>query len=386
MRTAAVVGTGLIGTSIALALTHKGVRVYLQDADESAARTAESLGAGVCRPPEGTVDLAVLAVPPGRIGAVLAEKQACGLARGYTDVASVKAGPQAEVDGSGADPALFIGGHPMAGRERSGPLAACATLFKDRPWVLTPSAATDRETVNRALELVSLCGALPVLMQAERHDRAVAVVSHAPHVVASLMAARLVGIEDDAARLAGQGLRDVIRIAGGDPRLWSDILAANAGAVADVLGELAEDLTTTVAALRGLASADPDDRALGDQLVSELLCRGTEGRACVPDKHSAVLPVCSPVRVLIGDQPGELARLLAAASELGVNIEDMTIDHSPGSPSGLVELTVTAASAVQMARRLRADGWNVQRVPAAPGEGFPEPLPVPDPHPAATAA
>ncbi|MFE9120566.1 prephenate dehydrogenase [Streptomyces sp. NPDC007172] len=386
MRTAAVVGTGLIGTSVALALTRRGVRVHLLDADESAARTAESLGAGVCRMPDGTVDLAVLAVPPGRVGRVLADKQACGLARSYTDVSSVQAGPQAEVVACGADPARFIGGHPMAGRERSGPLAACATLFEDRPWVLTPCPATNRETLNRALELVALCGATPVLMEAPAHDRAVAVVSHAPHVVAALMAARLIGIEDDASRLAGQGLRDVVRIAGGDPRLWTDILAANAGAVADVLAELADDLSTTVVALRALTSADPADRALGDRLVSGLLARGVEGRAGLPGKHSDVLPVCVPVRVLIGDQPGELARLLAATSELGVNIEDMSIDHSPGSPSGLVELAVTATSATHLAQRLRADGWNVQRVPAVLGDRSTAPVPAPDPETAATAA
>ncbi|MEU0032156.1 prephenate dehydrogenase [Streptomyces sp. NPDC006335] len=362
MRTAAVVGTGLIGTSIALALTRHGVTVYLADADESAVRTAAALGAGVVGTPPVPADIAVLAVPPARIGAVLAEQQARLLARSYTDVASVKGGPEREVAGCGVDPSVFIGGHPMAGRERSGPLAACATLFEERTWVLSPSPHTRRETLNKALELVALCGAIPVLMDSEAHDRAVAVVSHAPHVVAALVAARLQHLSADAVQLAGQGLRDVTRIAEGDVTLWGDILEANAMAVADVLAELAEDLDVTVAALRGLAACNADERAQGTTLLADLLGRGLAGRGAIAGKHSAGDLTCVPVRVLIGDQPGELARLLGAASELGVNIEDMSIDHSPGKPSGLVELMVAPTAALGMAQQLKACGWRVQRV------------------------
>ncbi|MFJ3928318.1 prephenate dehydrogenase [Streptomyces sp. NPDC090022] len=380
MRSAAVVGTGLIGTSVALALGRRGVAVHLLDENESAARTAAALGAGVVGAPDHPVDLAVLAVPPAHVGAVLAAQQARGLARAYTDVASVKTEPELSVAATGADASTFIGGHPMAGRERSGPLAACATLFEGRSWVLTPTAATTRETLNMALMMVALCGAVPVVMDSGTHDRAVARVSHTPHVVSSLLAARLQHVPEDASRLAGQGLRDMTRIAGGDPRLWSDILEANATAVADVLTELAEDLEVTVAALRGLATGDADERAQGTTLLADLLDRGVTGRDRIPGKHGHPAPACTPVRVLIGDQPGELARLLASAADLGVNIEDMTIDHSPGEESGLVELMVSRASAHSMAGRLREAGWRVQRLhdpagPAAPSEP-PAPVPV----------
>ncbi|WP_280717130.1 prephenate dehydrogenase [Kitasatospora sp. MAP5-34] len=363
MRTAAVVGTGLIGTSVALALARRGIVVHLLDTDESAVRTASSMGAGVVGRCKEPVDMAVLAVPPARIGVVLAAEQANGLARSYTDVASVKAEPEWDVLQRAVDPTSYIGGHPMAGRERSGPLAACATLFEGRSWVLTPSPTTSRETLNRALELVALCGSVPVLMDSGAHDRAVALVSHTPHVVSALMAARLQHAPDEASQLAGQGLRDVTRIAGGDPRLWGDILEANAGAVADVLGELAEDLTVMVAALRGLATEDADERAQGMTLVADLLDRGNKGRDRIPGKHGTGKPVCIPVRVLIGDQPGELARLLAAAAELEVNVEDMTIDHSPGSVSGLAELMVAPAAAVRTVQWLQEHGWTVQRIP-----------------------
>ncbi|WP_223778393.1 prephenate dehydrogenase/arogenate dehydrogenase family protein [Streptomyces sp. 135] len=191
MRTMTVIGTGLIGTSIALAVSGRGVRVFLSDRDPAAARTAAALGAGLARDPGETVDLAVIAVPPSHVGAVLTEAQERGLARAYTDVASVKAGPEQAALRRAPDPARYVGGHPLAGRERSGPLAARAELFRDRNWVLTPSRLTSDEAFERALELVALCAAVPVVMRSQDHDAAVAVTSHVPHLMASLMAARL---------------------------------------------------------------------------------------------------------------------------------------------------------------------------------------------------
>lgn len=369
ISTAAVVGTGLIGTSAALALAAKGVRVHLLDLDESAARTAAALGAGEVGRPAEPVDLALLAVPPGSVGEVLAVQQSRKLARSYMDVASVKAGPVRDVTALG-DPSSYIGGHPMAGRELSGPLAATATLFEGRSWVLTPTTDTTAQTLNRALEVIALCGAVPVVMDRQAHDRAVALVSHTPHVVAALMAARLQHMPDHAARLAGQGLRDVIRIAGGDPNLWGDILDANAAAVADVLTELADDLAVAVAALRSLATDSTDVRAEGMMHIADLLSRGGQGRGRIPAKHGTPLRAGSLVHVLIGDRPGELASLLATVADLGINVEEVTIDHSPQDRSGLVELLIDAASAVGLEQRLSAYGWRVQRGPA-PGPSGP---------------
>jgi prephenate dehydrogenase len=267
----AVVGTGLIGTSIALAASRREVTVYLMDHDESTAREAAALGAGILGPPLKPVDLAVLATPPSLIGPVLAEQETRGLARRYTDVASVKSMPERDVLRGIADPTRYVGGHPIAGRERSGPLASRADLFERRLWVLTPSRFTAPETVERAIELVSLCGAVPIVMNSRAHDDAVALISHVPHVLASLMAARLQHAPAEVTQLAGQGLRDVTRIAAGDPALWSDILQANAEPVAKILTEVAEDLTSLRTALQ-----DGDHSQLTKQLVT-LLNRGVAG-------------------------------------------------------------------------------------------------------------
>ncbi|MEW2528673.1 prephenate dehydrogenase [Streptomyces sp. NPDC047071] len=289
IRTLAVVGTGLIGTSVALAASGRGVRVYLADRDESAVRTAAVLGAGRPGPPPHPVDLAVLAVPPSQIAPVLAREQARGLALSYTDVASVKVRPQREILDSAPDPAAYVGGHPMAGRERSGPLAARAELFHGRPWVLTPTRLTTKPAFDRALGLITLCGAVPRVMRARAHDDAVALTSHAPHLLASLMAARL-SEGPAAARLAGQGLRDVTRIARGDSRLWGDIVESNAAAVAGVLTRLQEELAAVLAALSDLAEPNgglaPEARGKSRHTLVDLLERGIAGVGELGDERA----------------------------------------------------------------------------------------------------
>ncbi|MFF0475843.1 prephenate dehydrogenase [Streptomyces sp. NPDC004284] len=360
MRTALVIGTGLIGTSAALALAGRGVTVHLRDHDPARARTAAALGAGTDEAPEGPVDLAVVAVPPAHVAATLAEAMKAGLARGYLDVASVKGGPKRELEALGLDLTTYIGTHPMAGKERSGPLAGTADLFEGRPWVLTPTRDTDTEVLNLALELVALCRAVPVVMDADAHDRAVALVSHTPQLVSSMVAARLEEAEESAVRLCGQGIRDVTRIAASDPRMWLEILSANPGPVADVLSGVAADLDETVRALRALQSASADERRDGATGVEDVLRRGNAGRARVPGKHGAAPTAYETVAVLISDQPGELARIFADAGRAGVNIEDVRIEHATGQQAGLVQLMVEPSAATALGTALQERGWSLR--------------------------
>ncbi|MFH9656870.1 prephenate dehydrogenase [Streptomyces sp. NPDC017248] len=281
MRSAAVVGTGLIGTSIALALRARGVRVHLLDENPEAAHTAARLGAGVAGAPNAPVDLAVLAVPPQHVAASLHQHQARGLAHDFTDVSSVKVRPQREAAELGCDLARFVGGHPMAGREQSGPLAALPDLFHGRPWVLTPAGTAGERAVGRATALAHLCGARPVVMEPAQHDRAVALVSHTPHLVATLLAGRLLDGDASHLRLAGQGLRDATRIAAGDADLWTDILSSNATAVVEVLTELAGELGATLDALRELAEGPPAHGTAGRAHLTAVLARGVTGRGLI---------------------------------------------------------------------------------------------------------
>ncbi|MGA4847988.1 prephenate dehydrogenase [Streptomyces sp. G5(2025)] len=361
MRTALVIGTGLIGTSAALALASRGVTVHLADHDPAQARTAAALGAGTDEPPEGLVDLCVVAVPPAHVAATLAEVIRSGAARAYLDVASVKGGPRRELEALGLDLTPYIGTHPMSGRERSGPLAATADLFEGRPWVLTPTRDTDTEVLNLALELVALCRAVPVVMDADAHDRAVALVSHMPHLVSSMVAARLEHAEETAVRLCGQGIRDVTRIAASDPRMWIDILSANPGPVADLLAQVADDLDETVTALRALQSDDEEKRAEGAAGVESMLRRGNAGQTRVPGKHGSAPAAYEIVAVLINDQPGQLARIFGDADRAGVNIEDVRIEHATGQQAGLVQLMVDPKAAPVLSAALRERGWSIRQ-------------------------
>lgn len=360
MRTALVIGTGLVGTSAALALAGRGIHVHLVDHDPESARTAAALGAGTEEPPAGPVDLAVVAVPPAHTAAVLATAMRDGVARGYLDVASVKGGPRRELEALGLDLTRYIGTHPMAGKERSGPLAATADLFEGRPWVLTPTRDTDTEVLNLALELVALCRAVPVVMDADAHDRAVALVSHTPQLISSMVAARLEEADETAVRLCGQGIRDVTRIAASDPRMWVEILSANPGPVADVLAGVAADLEETVTALRGLGSADADRRSAGTHAIEDVLRRGNAGRVRVPGKHGAAPAAYETVAVLIGDKPGELAAIFADAGRAGVNIEDVRIEHATGQQAGLVQIMVEPSAAHVLGAALQERGWSIR--------------------------
>ncbi|WP_415948918.1 prephenate dehydrogenase [Streptomyces sp. KLOTTS4A1] len=364
MRTALVIGTGLIGTSAALALESRGVTVHLADHDPEQARTAAALGAGTDEPPEAPVDLAIIAVPPAHVAATLADAMRRGVARAYLDVASVKAGPRRELEELGLDAAAmaaYIGTHPMSGKERSGPFAATADLFEGRPWVLTPTRETETEVLNLALELVALCRAVPVVMDADAHDRAVALVSHMPHLVSSMVAARLENAEENAVRLCGQGIRDVTRIAASDPRMWIDILSANPGPVADLLASVAADLEETVGALRALQSCDEEKRRDGAVGIEAVLRRGNAGQVRVPGKHGSAPKAYETVAVLISDQPGQLARIFADAGMAGVNIEDVRIEHATGQQAGVVQLLVDPKVAPALVGALRERGWALRQ-------------------------
>src|SRR5246127_3055674 len=186
-----VQGTGLIGTSVARALLDKGAEVWLSDADPATARLAADLGAGTVVPDlrdaKGIADIAVLAMPPAVVGRELAFAQECAVADVYTDVASVKVLPARQARDLGCDLESYVPGHPLAGREKQGPAAARADLFLGRTWALCPLPQTSPGAVAEVTALATACGANPVVTDPVTHDQWVALVSHAPHLVAAAM-------------------------------------------------------------------------------------------------------------------------------------------------------------------------------------------------------
>lgn len=345
-----VVGSGLIGASIGMGLRQHGVTVWLQDRDAGSLELACDRGAGVRQPSGGVPEVVIVAVPPAAAPSVIDEMLRTYLDATVSDVTSTKSHVYADVESRGSDITRFVPGHPLSGREISGPAAARHDLFVDRVWALTPTAATDPARVAAVAALVSLLGAVAVRTSPEAHDRAVALTSHTPQVVSSLVAAGLAPLGPDEVRLSGQGLRDVTRLAASDPDLWTEILTSNAGPVADALDGLVDRLTQVRDGLR--AGQAPQVRAA--------LADGVAGAAHVPGKHGSAPVPYAVVPVLIEDRPGELGRLFAAAGATGVNLEDVRIDHAQGRPTGLVELEVGPASAAALAAGLRAAGYEVR--------------------------
>jgi prephenate dehydrogenase len=258
----------------------------------------------------------------------------------------------------GADRTRLVGGHPMAGREVSGAAGARQDLLDDRLWVVTPLPTSGIEHVRQVHRLVSACGALPVEMSMEEHDAAVALISHTPQVLSSVLAGQLLDADPDYVRIAGQGLRDMTRIAASNVSMWSDILAANAGPVADVLDGVIDELQRTRRALRAMETVGEAGRGSSD--VAGVLRHGVEGQLRIPGKHGAAPSAYREVTVTVADRPGELARLFTAVGEAEVNLEDIRIEHVFGRPSGLVALFVRPEAGDLLMEALAARQFDVR--------------------------
>lgn len=347
-----IVGTGLIGTSVGLALRESQANIYVNDENDSALEIAIERGAGQILPANIEPDLVVVCVPPVSVARVATEHLAKYQNATVTDVASVKRAPIFELAERSADLARFVGGHPMAGLEVSGPAAGRADLFQDRLWAITPTSETDSDRVADVRWLARHCGAVCVELAADQHDHAVALTSHTPQVLSSVLAAQLVGADSRDVALSGQGLRDVTRLAGSNPELWAEILAGNASEVSAVLRRVCAQLDNVADALSG--------EEINADLLVEVLQLGNAGRSALPDKHGGAAHAYDTIHVVVADQPGELGRLFVAAGDAGVNLEDVRIEHTVGRLRATVELDVTPQNSSVLRRALLDGGWTLR--------------------------
>ena len=222
-----------------LALRRAGVEVWLSDVNGEHVRTASGLGAGIPRPATGTPQLVVVAVPPDHISAEVRGGARVRRCRHRRRLGQGTARSTELIDAVDAETLTrYVGSHPMAGSERSGPLAASSALFDGRPWAVAAHEEADPEAIALVESLARTCGATVIRLTPSEHDRAVARTSHLPHLMSVLTAGQLVDARSDHLSLSGQGVRDVTRIAAGDPALWSQIILGNAAAVAELLVEV----------------------------------------------------------------------------------------------------------------------------------------------------
>ena len=355
-----VVGTGLIGASLGIALSRKGFDVTLSDASPTAMRLARDLGAGALAAPDDVApDLVVVGAPPDVAAEVVLAELRRWPEAVVTDVASVKGSVADAVEHGGGDLTRYVGSHPMAGRERSGAMAARADLFEGRAWVVVPTPVSTEGAVALTRRVAESVGSAVTVMAADDHDAAVAVVSHVPQVAASLVASRLRDLSDPAVALAGQGLRDVTRIAASDPRLWTQILAGNAPAVRDVLRALRDDLGEVIDALDALDADAHGDAPGALEVVGRAIGEGNAGHARIPGKHGGGPTAYATVVVVVPDTPGALGHLLTDMGEAGVNLEDLHLEHGLGLPFGLAEVSVLPTAVAHLHEALAERGWRV---------------------------
>jgi len=355
---AGIIGTGLIGGSVGLALRRAGVEVRGVDRDPERARRALAMGALDAAVPTATeaatgADLVVVAVPVGEIpGAVIAALDAGASA--VTDVGSVKRPVVDAVEEARPELAgRFVGGHPMAGSEQDGLDGAAADLFAGATWVLTPTERTDPTTFAVVRARLRSIGAEVFAVGPDEHDALVAVVSHVPQLAATTLmdvAARRGADHALLLRLAAGGFRDMTRIAAGHPGIWPDICVANRDAIVAALDQYVDAL----AEIRSMVATGDRARLL------EVLQRARAARRSLPTGFAADVELAE-LHVPIADRPGSLAEVTTLAGTLGVNIADVEIAHSVEGSGGVLVLLLAAVDADDFVAALAARGYHAVR-------------------------
>lgn len=340
-----IFGSGLIGTSIGLALTRLGCQVTMIDRDPRAQAIAQSLvggGGGNLSDSE----LVISAVPISAFSQVISALEGSTFSGVFIDTGSVKSKPVLEISTSRFHHASYLPSHPMAGREVSGAESARADLFEGRPWVIDSSEVSP-QTLEWGIALIEGLGAHVVDMPVAEHDQAVALVSHLPQLVASLLAKQLLGKPEDWVALAGGGLRDTTRIAGSDSALWKEIIASNSQAIAPLLKALASDVSELVAKIED------------ESFIAGVIDQGQVGRASIPGKHGGKARDYTYLPIVIEDKAGQLAAIFNECAQVSVNIEDLAIEHSPGQQTGLITLALSHGDALILQSHLISQGWDV---------------------------
>lgn len=346
IRSARIVGSGLIGTSIGLCLKSAGVEVEMVDIDLKSAQLAQDL---VKSTPIEQPDLILVAVPISSNQRVVIEQLKANPNSIVCDLASVKSDLLVKVEQLSDNPENFISLHPMAGREHSGAQNARGDLFMGRAWVVITGSKSSDKARSIADALIKICEGSSYQMNGTEHDLAVAQVSHLPQILSSALAASLLEVSDDKLNISGQGIRDLTRLANSDSKLWSEILLANQPALSTVLSKIISQLQEIQTFLV----------KNNKEAVIDFLNKGREGKEKIPGKHGAKSRNYSYLPIVIDDKPGQLAIIFNECAKIDVNIEDLSIEHSPGQETGLITLSLSEVDNVKLSEHLEKLGFKV---------------------------
>jgi prephenate dehydrogenase len=360
----AVIGTGLVGGSLAAALRRLDEVGEVVGADADPAQLALALERGLVdriaasaqAAAEGA-DLVVLAVPVSAVVEV-AKQVGSVLAPGaiLTDVASVKGSLVPQMEAAVAPGVSVLGGHPMAGSHETGAVHATPDLFVGATYLLTPTPATDPEAYRRLHGLLAGIGARVLAVDLSRHDLLVAVVSHLPQLAATtlmnLAAGRASAEHAELLLLAAGGFRDATRVAASNPDLWVDIIAENRDAIVAVL----DDYRERVGALRSLVAVGDEGSLRAELAAARAARRNLPGR-------KTITGALVELHVPIPDRPGVIAEVATGIGSAGVNIEDLAIEHAPSGGQGTMRLAIIGFAQAGKARAaLEAKGYDVTEI------------------------
>ena len=346
-----IIGCGLIGTSIGLRLASLGHQVWLSDINSRNLALAKDLIPNSVAEPE-VFDLIVIATPVKVIKEVLKSLKSFNENSTVIDIGGLKSKLLVDVATFPDILKIFVSAHPMAGREFVGPENARADLFEDRAWLLTFTPEVAPHCVEMAKRIGLELGATTYILTAEEHDSAIAAISHMPQIISSLMGALIAGESESALNLAGQGLRDVSRLANSEGLMWSDLLIENSEKILPRI-KLSIDLLQKLYA--DLSTKDIEG-------VFEFLAAGKSGRKRIPGKHGAKPRDYSYLPIVIDDKPGQLARIFEECALCEVNVEDLTIEHSPNQERGLITLALSRSDAEKLKNHLHNQGWLAQEI------------------------
>ena len=358
-----IIGTGLMGGSLALALMSNESVLHLAVYDSSAEtrvlarrmgvghRVAESAGESATG-----CDLLILATPLGSMVQVFSEvagKLSAGAV--VTDIGSAKMKLTNAIEEIAPPGIHYVGGHPMAGSEQSGVESARADLYRDCYYILTPTRNTDVGAFRRLHALLGELGSRVISMDPESHDRAMATISHVPHLLSLLlmdMASRQREKMKNLFTISAGGFRDMTRIAASSPELWIDVCMENREFIVDRLLEYGIGITELAQIL------DTGDR---DKLRKKFE-RARRARAELSIRAGAEIEELYEVYLPVPDEPGVISRISTAVGALGVNIEDIGITHPLEGETGILTLRILGeSSALMVAGELQSMGYNAGR-------------------------
>jgi prephenate dehydrogenase len=346
IRKVRIVGGGLIGTSAGLKLKASGSTVEIIDINSHAQKLAQDLvkSEAVAEP-----DLIIITVPMSTNTELVVEQLNQNPRSIVCDFASVKSDLLVKVAQLSAHSENFLSLHPMAGREINGAENARADLFEGRAWIGISESAVNRNNREMAEKLVKICGGTLYWLESKEHDELVAKLSHLPQILSSAAARSLTKLSEENLNLAGQGLRDLIRLASADAVLWSQILIQNSTAITSVIESIIAQLEEVK---ESIVRKDSNQ-------VIKFIQEGNEGKNKIPGKHGVKNRNYSYLPVVVDDKPGELARIFNECAKVAVNIEDLSIEHSPGQETGLVMLALSNDDFQKLSNHLGNLGFKV---------------------------